>query len=178
LYAQIADPAATNGIGLAQKVVSTSSSGTKGIEFESFGKITDKLTFLLNAYYVISSHTLYFVTPVGKESFVTNYPIAGNPDTVAGYATYNFAGNGRHGLSLTAGFKTIFSGWRMNSTFVRPAKYPETNTIVDLGISYGFSKHWELYLKGNNVFSRIPFPTADVGVAYGRKILGGVTARF
>lgn len=110
----------------------SSDDAAKGFEFECFAKITDKLTFMLNGTYIHSSRTRGALTPIGQASVITNKELGTNPNTLAGYATYSFTGERRRGFALTAGWKTIFSGWEIG-TGIAPARYPRTNTLVDVG---------------------------------------------
>lgn len=152
-----------------------SDTALKGFEFEMFGKATNKLTFTLNGTYIASSRTLFVYTPIGQASVVKHLPAFSNPNTLAGYANYSFSGDRRRGLALTIGGKIIFSGWSLGSG---GRDYPHTNSVVDLGASYGYNDNCSFYVKANNISERWYTPSSTQGYIAGRKVMAGVDLHF
>ncbi|MBM3796698.1 MAG: hypothetical protein FJW31_22185 [Acidobacteria bacterium] len=151
------------------------SAQVKGWEVEAFGQINRRLTFMLGGNFgTTSSQT---VTWLGQKIDAQLGQIG---DTAYGYATYTFGQSRSDGLSVTAGWKTYFSGWSMSISGAPRGKgvYPDNLTTVDLGLSYGFKRKYELFINGKNLFHKKSLPLGDQANQSGRQIFAGINARL
>jgi outer membrane receptor protein involved in Fe transport len=146
----------------------------KGWEFEAFGQISHRLSFLVGGELGVSSNQLgsYAGAPLASK-------LSGVGDEVFAYAKYNFGKDEYDGLSITAGEKTIFSGWNYAWTaWPTPTDFPDNETTVDLGLSYGFNHKYKVFVKGNNLFHTQAMALGINSVIQGRSIWAGVITRF
>ncbi|HEY0865266.1 MAG TPA: TonB-dependent receptor [Lacunisphaera sp.] len=145
---------------------------SSGWEIEGFGQVSNRLTFMLGGVFGTDSHIL----GLWKNNFIVT-PINDVGDSAYAYATYKFTEKGQNGLRATAGFKTLFSGWSANAM---PEKniYPYDETIVDLGLAYGFKNNYEVSFKVNNAFHEGAVPYGNQSVISGRQFYVGFRATF
>ena len=151
------------------------SAQVKGWEVEAFGQINRRLTFMLGGNFGTTSSQM--VTWLGRQIDAQLGQIG---DSAYGYATYTFGESRSDGLSITAGWKTYFSGWSMSISGAPRGRgvYPDNLTTVDLGLSYGFKRKYELFINGKNLFHKKSLPLGDQANQSGRQIFAGINARL
>lgn len=115
-----------------------------GWEFEAFGTLWGRLTYMVNAGGVSGDSR---IGPAANA--VIDPPEVA--DNAAGYLRYRFADSGSDGWSLLAGTKVFFSGWNLGNNINNP--YPKDQWQFDVGADYAWNKgRYKLSLKANNVF--------------------------
>jgi hypothetical protein len=124
----------------------------EGWEFEAFGKLTNNLTFLVGGGIQEGTVTIPdFYNP----QVLTLGQDPGN--SLFGRLKYSFGDSPAVGLSLSGGAKVYFSGWSYwtgsSQYYTGEQKYSRTDTVVDIGLSYGFSSgRYRVGLDVTNVF--------------------------
>ena len=145
----------------------------KGWEFEGFGQVTNHLSFLVGGNLGTSSSSKIPYNGKIVDGLVYNVG-----DSVYGYATYNFGVNRYDGLSITGGWKTLFSGWAIRLSDPLKQTDPETQNLVDLRLAYGFKKKYQVYLGATNILHSESLNSGDANRISGRLVSGGMNARF
>jgi hypothetical protein len=149
----------------------------QGFEVEAFGALLNNhLTYMLGGSFGNRSSD----TGVFSGTQILTNPNANMPNTVDGYLSYNFGRDKYDGLGVTVGWKTTFSGWNVVPFGVYPsvAAYPHDLNSVNLGLSYGFLRKYEVFVKGTDILSTQAQPSVWELLNPGRQIIGGVSARF
>lgn len=115
-------------------------SSTEGWEFEVFGKISERLTFMAGGGIQDGTATSPNQPDAVGESIVLTFN--NDPgDALFARLKYTFGPSPEEGLMVVAGIKTYFKGWTYwygstpNSTASQ--SYSKTDSVVDMGLSYG-----------------------------------------
>lgn len=147
-----------------------SSDRVNGWDLEIFGQPAKKLIFMLGAGFTNTT------TNVPNRTAITQVPLS-IADTVYGNVQYSFGKSRKEGFSVTLGAKTYLSGFNAANNEFLP--YPDNQTVVDMGVAYGFGHgRYRASLQVNNVFSEQAVVTGVQYIMNGRLVYLSLNASF
>jgi hypothetical protein len=152
-----------------------SDTNVQGYEFEVFGQVSRKLSFMINGAFPDSK-----ARPVLAGNVVESR-IGDLARNLNFYGTYNFGNSRASGLNLTMGAKVILSGWETDGSGASRSSYPDSIQVLDIGLSYGFKfrdHSCDVFLKGNNVIHQEAVAFSSQANYPGRQIFMGFNTRF